>query len=1742
MIPLQDLITKRREPSGFDKLKTTTTGDKGKHQGTSNNTKSPPVAKVPHPPPPSTAPTTTNRMHSGGHHTMDLGPQSPLLSPATTTTYLRTHNKRTHQPTTTRSAMSYRILQNISDEAYEGQTEFRTLMSQLEIDELTSAVESQKAERLAMQGSILSLHSMAKDLASMMNTDNVSELPTSSINQGLEKKCRELHGILQSTFKELDDKKLLIEHLQRELENRDNTISDLKEKLLDMTVQAKALETKVVHMSLEQAERNQNDLAGFSMMSSTTDNDLMSQLKTSMRMSKVAISAPDPMGASMAITPTSKTLTLPNKIVEGPKGRVCVVFTEVQGSLGLWEKFPGEMKDSVAILSRILRSEAERANGYEVKVQGDKYMGVFPTATDALKFSLGAQVSLVQATWHEVFNDYPDTTKVMEGMNFVWRGLRVRMGIHLGDVLTEIDPMTGRTDYFGPTVNVAQRACHIAQGGFVYISEDVKNACDVEALPVSLAPSFAVVGLRKLRGAESGVMILSTLPKSLMSRRQDTIVVEEEDAMDAKESELKATIPIDKVCLVAIRVQGAQGIEARDTSLWKKAKAIYSFEVKVQAEYAGGYVSIEEEDKFLIAFPSADAGVGFSLKIQHFLLYADWPVALLQIPMCKVHEAFDKTLFRGLRVTIGIHYCDITVELDPRTDTFRYHGAEVSVPVHLSSNARAGETLLSDAAFKAMNKTNFAMQDPFIKFQRESMFPDIGKSIKTYIMFPRELQLRLAVLDGKDPKTALGETEAAGGGTLVLKAPTGNVTVMCGDIDNSVDIQNSLNNPDLWNQAKTLFHDIVLRSVERFNGVVFRKEGISFLAAFHDVSNAVYCGMYIQERLLVAPYTWQMIAAHETLKEFRASDGTLLWNGFRARIGIHNGIAKCEMNPETQNVGYYGAVVNRAVAIASTGVGGQVLLSWESYDTVVDVWRLPSNARTKPHVVELQDVKLAIVGPQELPVKLCLVVPMRLKARMFPTIPLPDRTNTDPLTQILALNNNAEKRQNAASAQSSKSSKPPSGNVTFVLADVQGVAMLESVQEMMIQESMRMLAQCLRGSLAQHHGYEFRSGDDSFMFAFDSAQDAVSFCVAAQMNLLSMSWSPELNRFEDCKTEADDTGAVLFCGLRVRLVATSGSPTMELEPVSGKMDYFGQPIHKLFRIASCAHGGEILISAETHNQIDSSNSNTKGYVVRSTGVKAIPGESTPVTLYQVLPTSLVYRRFKDPKDTDFPQDETRLREEIQVYDRLCARNSTFAEPPKGKVAIVFVEIHGIDMLTELSPTGIQQALAGYGEALRETLKLCRGHICKAGDEGTCMVAFHTALDAIRWAMYFQKEVLTLSYPQEMLKSTEARISMSADGELTWRGFRVKLGIHYGDCELMEPASSPAFKGEGSMMIDMTMPPPVSPTMTNIGTTGSSGTDTLEYKGQAVSKAWKLCLHACGGEILVSAETLQMVPNLQALGYPIVTPMGESKLSGGGTAKIYRITAMNLQGRIPYFTETRKVAEESKAKGTDDVDPPRPWWRSGRRGSTTNGTVSDDEEIDGPGDSEEFKKREAVLLKKIKDLKIANLVYKEHAEDSRAEIANATADLAKLHKFLRSYFALLKVYLDPYFDEKKPPLSTDEFVSKWVAFMRAVDDPKSKAKAKRSAKDEVTEYLRVILDTDADEKTHCANSSKLSKSLVGHAARHFVYLSKALKRSTFKVFKMDAEGNRRDSVGSMLDQSIMAAVTKKVQGKVKAHTK
>jgi predicted ATPase/class 3 adenylate cyclase/Tfp pilus assembly protein PilF len=127
------------------------------------------------------------------------------------------------------------------------------------------------------------------------------------------------------------------------------------------------------------------------------------------------------------------------------------LFTDIEGSTTLWERYPERMRGALAQHDAILRDVIEGHGGTVFKTIGDSFCAVFVSTVDAVRAAAAAQRALIRQKWEGI--DSP---------------IFVRMAIHSG-------PAEDRDgDYFGPTLNRVARMLAAAHGGQIVLSGPAK--------------------------------------------------------------------------------------------------------------------------------------------------------------------------------------------------------------------------------------------------------------------------------------------------------------------------------------------------------------------------------------------------------------------------------------------------------------------------------------------------------------------------------------------------------------------------------------------------------------------------------------------------------------------------------------------------------------------------------------------------------------------------------------------------------------------------------------------------------------------------------------------------------------------------------------------------------------------------------------------------------------------------------------------------------------------------------------------------------------------------------------------------------------------------------------------------------------------------------------------------------------------------------------------------------------------
>ena len=178
-------------------------------------------------------------------------------------------------------------------------------------------------------------------------------------------------------------------------------------------------------------------------------------------------------------------------------------------------------------------------------------------------------------------------------------------------------------------------------------------------------------------------------------------------------------------------------------------------------------------------------------------------------------------------------------------------------------------------------------------------------------------------------------------------------------------------------------------------------------------------------------------------------------------------------------------------------------------------------------------------------------------------------------------------RQLREAAVAESPAELPSGPVTLLMSDIEGSTGLVHRLGEAYPELLALVQGIIGDAVDSHRGYEVDARADEFFAAFAHAADAVSAALVIQRSLRDHKWPEEAS-------------------VRVRIGLHSGSPART------ETGYVGLPVNTAARVCNAGHGGQILISAATRDELT-----TTGLDLVSLGAFDLRGLPRPVELLQV---------------------------------------------------------------------------------------------------------------------------------------------------------------------------------------------------------------------------------------------------------------------------------------------------------------------------------------------------------------------------------------------------------------------------------------------------------------------------------------------------------------------------------------------
>eukprot|EP00899_Mesostigma_viride_P006765 jgi/Mesvir1/1608/Mv14571-RA.1 len=460
-----------------------------------------------------------------------------------------------------------------------------------------------------------------------------------------------------------------------------------------------------------------------------------------------------------------------------------VVFTDVEGSTTLWEWDARMMSQCIDIHHKVIRTLLTTYYGYESNTEGDAFELVFHDAADALHFMLDVQMHLLypelllrsssgttldmhtytpegssrsrQGDQHQAENanncssvtgsssasppwspyhrsfDWPakllthelGKEVVAEDGTVLFRGLRVRMGVHVGVPDTSYQHANGRQRYTGPVVYTAKAIGDAPlQGGQLLLSMDTWRAVGahaMEGLPAFVLHNMGEVVLSR---DLPPMQLMEVLPEALLRRapfpplRHLAQLSPTFFGAPGSESYVTGDSPSQPLAMMFTFVGGSSPLKSHPD--FKDAVSLLVSFVRATLGKHRGYECEEKDGNFLLAFGDPVDAAAFSQEMQAGAMALPWPEELLREEAAaevlqlkhggrSAEDApfVEHFVFRGLRIKCGV-YWGVPTKCTPHATTGRaaYFGPIVNRAARVAGTAADGQTLCNAELVEAVKE------------------------------------------------------------------------------------------------------------------------------------------------------------------------------------------------------------------------------------------------------------------------------------------------------------------------------------------------------------------------------------------------------------------------------------------------------------------------------------------------------------------------------------------------------------------------------------------------------------------------------------------------------------------------------------------------------------------------------------------------------------------------------------------------------------------------------------------------------------------------------------------------------------------------------------------------------------------------------------------------------------------------------------------------------------------------------
>mmetsp|Transcript_31614 Transcript_31614/g.88629 ORF Transcript_31614/g.88629 Transcript_31614/m.88629 type:complete len:755 (+) Transcript_31614:136-2400(+) len=203
-----------------------------------------------------------------------------------------------------------------------------------------------------------------------------------------------------------------------------------------------------------------------------------------------------------------------------PEDIITIVCSGVYGSAKLWDACPDEMGQAIPLYNTIIRSLAREHKGYEVKCEGGAFTHAFGSPSKALRFTMEAQLALLKEEWPKALLEQKECEIVMtnDKEQVLFKGLRMKIGMHTGEPKRQEDSFSGHVTFFGPEVSRAEALVKAAAGGQVLVTNESWLGMVNRALKMKTGPTCILLGEFSFSELSCVEEVCQVLPKEVLER------------------------------------------------------------------------------------------------------------------------------------------------------------------------------------------------------------------------------------------------------------------------------------------------------------------------------------------------------------------------------------------------------------------------------------------------------------------------------------------------------------------------------------------------------------------------------------------------------------------------------------------------------------------------------------------------------------------------------------------------------------------------------------------------------------------------------------------------------------------------------------------------------------------------------------------------------------------------------------------------------------------------------------------------------------------------------------------------------------------------------------------------------------------------------------------------------------------------------------------------------------------------